>query len=846
MSLWLKRLGLALAALVGLLAVAVVVLVVLLERGYLDGPISRQASAALGREVTLTGPIDLGFGRELSATLGPLTVGNPPGIEGEPLLHLPRAEAAISLPDLLRGRVVIPRVVVTEPRARLVRFADGRTNWDFGGQEQAPEEAGGEPFRLPRIDLAAVRGGRIAFEDAAGGRNLDATLDAEARPEGGRTKVLADLGVADRAQPGTPPQTVRVEGFVDDPTAPQDGFELTATGEGERADRLLALAGVPVEGELPGFALNLQVARDAEAWRVRALDARLGDSRVTGQGSLRDLAKLDGLDFDLDADVPEVGRPMEAFGLDRRAVPALTMQARGRREGGRNAVTVDGRFGEDTLAAEASTEGPIAELRGLTLKADAKGARLGQFFPLLGMTDKPVPAYSLQATVSREGEQAARVDAKASLGTTKADVKGLVGDVRTFDALDLEVDLAGQDTSDILDIFGLPRISLPPYAVAGKLAREGDVIRVRDLDGQVGDSDVAGTASVDLGKTPVAVVADLASARLDFDDLAGLVGLPPSTGAGEAASPGQQEQARAQEASPRLLPDVRIDPEAWRNLNLDVRYRGRTVDAPRLPLKDLSFHVVTRDGWLTLDPLQADIAGGRLVANASLDGTSGPVAGDFDVRVRQLQLNDFLSRFGFENDALGVFGGRAQLKARGASLRDLAASADGRVALTMEGGVVNRIIPELAGLDIAQGIGNWLKERFGERKDDNRQEIRCLIADFGVAGGVMDARTVLLDTPEDKMTIEGRIDLRDERLDLMFHAFPRDFSVGSSRMPISIEGPIKDPTISPAPGYVENRTLGWVLAPLAALVPFVELGAEDDRPCAGVLDRVRESAGAQN
>jgi hypothetical protein len=60
-------------------------------------------------------------------------------------------------------------------------------------------------------------------------------------------------------------------------------------------------------------------------------------------------------------------------------------------------------------------------------------------------------------------------------------------------------------------------------------------------------------------------------------------------------------------------------------------------------------------------------------------------------------------------------------------------------------------------------------------------------------------------------------------------------------MPISIEGPIKSPTVGPAPGYVENQALGWILAPLAALIPFVELGAEDDHPCAGVLDRVREA-----
>jgi hypothetical protein len=106
---------------------------------------------------------------------------------------------------------------------------------------------------------------------------------------------------------------------------------------------------------------------------VRRLDARLGRGSVTGEGSVRDLATLDGVDFRLDADMPELGRLMAAFGLGRRDVPAFRLDAQGRREGERNAVTVDASFGDDRLQADASTEGPLAELRGLVLQANAKG-----------------------------------------------------------------------------------------------------------------------------------------------------------------------------------------------------------------------------------------------------------------------------------------------------------------------------------------------------------------------------------------------------------------------------------------------------------------------------------------
>jgi hypothetical protein len=164
------------------------------------------------------------------------------------------------------------------------------------------------------------------------------------------------------------------------------------------------------------------------------------------------------------------------------------------------------------------------------------------------------------------------------------------------------------------------------------------------------------------------------------------------------------------------------------------------------------------------------------------------------------------------------------------------ATGTGRVAIVMEGGELSRVVIELAGLDVGQLILELLTDEPG---DDERIEVRCLAGELALTRGRGEITTLLLDTPKDKLTGEGSIDLRDERLDVLLRVFPRDASFASARMPIRVEGRIKEPSIAPAPGGVESRVLGWVLAPLAALVPFVELGSEDDRPCAGVVERVR-------
>ena len=839
---WLRRLGYVLLGLIGLVAVSLVVLVALLERGHLDGPISRQLTSAAGREVRLEGPIDITFGWTTSIALGPVSVGNPDWAGSQPMATVPHAQASISLPALLRGTIVLPLIRVDRPHVALVRKADGTANWTFGKGEPG---GSGRSATVPRIERLELKGATATYDDEVARRHLALTLEALMTPGDGRSDLTADLGAigTSPAKPGAAKGSghVHLAGWVADPQAPQQAFDLTATSRGDEAGRLLALAGVATTGPLPGYDLTLALARDATAWQLRRLDARLGQSRLQGHGQVQDLAELDGIELVLDGKVPAPGDLMAAFGLARRAVPALDLHARGSRRGARNELALDGHLGPDAIKAQASTSGPMAELQGLVVEAHAKGTKLGQLLPLFGLTEKPVPAYALDATVERQGGNAARVKAQATLGDTRFDLAGGIGDIKAFQALDLNLAVAGKNPSDILDIFALPRISLPPYKVAGRLRRDGQRLRVTDLDGGVGNSDVKGDVSVDLAQTPARVTADLVSERLEFDDLAGLIGLPASAGKGTPGTAGQKEAAKAYATSSRLIPDTRIDASAWRNLDLDVRYRGKRVEAPKVPISDLAFHVVSKGGWLTVDPFRATIADGQIATNASLDGTQSPLAAKLDFHVDGLRLAAFLTRFGMTNDAFGTLGGRARLEGKGGSVRALAASADGRIALTMEGGSVDALLPQLAGLKTVPALVTYLQQSLGGGSTA-KAPIRCMVADFGVKNGIMSANTVLVDTPADKMTVQGTIDLRQEQLDLMFHDYPRNPSIGSSRQPVSIQGPIKSPTVAPAPGYVENQTLGWILSPLAAVVPFVELGKADDHPCVGAINDVRDAA----
>ncbi|MBR7513036.1 hypothetical protein KC219_23040, partial [Mycobacterium tuberculosis] len=78
--------------------------------------------------------------------------------------------------------------------------------------------------------------------------------------------------------------------------------------------------------------------------------------------------------------------------------------------------------------------------------------------------------------------------------------------------------------------------------------------------------------------------AELVSKRLDFDDLAGFVGAPPKTGAGESANAEQKAKAAALAVKARVLPDTPYDLSKLRAMDADVHWKAQRINSPALPL----------------------------------------------------------------------------------------------------------------------------------------------------------------------------------------------------------------------------------------------------------------------
>lgn len=433
---------------------------------------------------------------------------------------------------------------------------------------------------------------------------------------------------------------------------------------------------------------------------------------------------------------------------------------------------------------------------------------------------------------------------QAVLGSTTLDLDGIIAAPFEDLAVDAQLTLAGDDPQTLLDALYLPAPSLPPYSLTGRLTGSGGIWTLDGFDAVLGDSDLRGTLAVDSTEEPPFVSADFEAELLDIDDLGGLIGLPPSTGEGETASAGQEAEAEQYEKSGKLLPNPKIQPGRWDTVDADVALEAVRIEAPDLPLDDVSLAMTLRDGVMRLEPLQVALAGGGATLWMTLDTLAEPVRVDIDLRSEGVHLGRFFIAQETDPEAIGALSGRLLLTGRGEDLNQVLATGDGGLSFSMEAGRIDALMLELLGLDIAESLALVASE--GEADTDAKSNIRCVVGRFDITGGLMESRSLLIDTTDSKILGEGTIGLTDESLDLTLTSSAKDASLLSGASPVTISGTFREPAVGVEAGPlaaqgIASLTLGALLTPLAAVIPFIDLGLAEDSPCAALIGEARQA-----
>ncbi|WP_281683525.1 AsmA family protein [Thalassobaculum salexigens] len=420
----------------------------------------------------------------------------------------------------------------------------------------------------------------------------------------------------------------------------------------------------------------------------------------------------------------------------------------------------------------------------------------------------------------RDGDEPYPVELKILAGGTDFALTGTFADPIALEGADVAIDFSGPNLADLFLLFGVPTPPTPPYSLAGRVTRDGKVWQVTNLDGRIGDSDIAGSATLDYRPERPMLTADLVSQKLDFDDLGPLVGATPAYGEGETASPDQERIGRRLVEEGKLFPDIPIAVERLRLMDMNVTFDAPNVlSRTELAITSLQATVTLDNGRAVANPFRMGVADGVLSGELVLNARDEVPSADADVTFQDLALAAFFEDSKYFETMGGTLSGALYIIGSGRSLADIMATADGDGVIEVSKGAFSGLLIEAASVDLVETLILFVG-------DDARVPIRCGAGRAVVKDGVAQFDRVVVDTADSVLYARGGVNLLDQTVDLYITADAKDFSLIDLEAPVRVRGPLGSPETSIEPDKPD--------------LPFFEMGEAQDVDCGALRQQVMQ------
>jgi AsmA family protein len=415
-------------------------------------------------------------------------------------------------------------------------------------------------------------------------------------------------------------------------------------------------------------------------------------------------------------------------------------------------------------------------------------------------------------------EQSYRFAFDERSGASRLSGRGALPRPFDFREVDAKFESTGENLKDLYYLVGLSMPNTGPYRLSGTFARRGRHFQYSDLLLNSGQSDIRGTVSIESSHGASKLEADLQSQSLRLADL------------------GARAASQAASQAPRLLllSDIALPLSGIRRADAIVDYHAQSLIAGHMTLHALAAHMTIDHGILILAPLSASFPEGKGSGRVRFDATHELPTADLDLSIANLRLGQFDRKGAGQPPFDGLLQARLMLKGHGSSMHQFAASSNGTITAVLPHGAIRASFAELAGMDLTRGIGLML------RKDQQETGIRCGIASFQVHDGTMDTQSLVIDSDPVLITGTGQIHLDSEALELAIQGQPKHLRLLRVHAPVMIRGTLLHPSIGLDAHGSSSQTgaavaLGLVLAPLTAVLGFVDPHLAKDADCAALL-----------
>ncbi|MEM9667731.1 MAG: AsmA family protein [Pseudomonadota bacterium] len=606
--------------------------------------IQTAAENALGRDVSLAGPISLSVFPRIAASVSDVTVANPEGFDGDHMIEAGQLRASVKWLPLMTGRVQVRELALIDANIGLQRLADGRTNWVFANPDAVPETDPEEPGSPSEVnagfDQARIVNTTLTYSDAMTGDAYN----------------LTELNVEARAQSFSSPLRLKSTGYLD--------------GD---------LFGIDLDLDTPNALLTGEPA-DTDL----ALTTEFANIEFDGATTLGDTPALDGT---FAMDIPSLAAladkaPIDISTLPVNLDPVGSLAATG---------SVNGPL--DTLAIQFSelvTDGEALDVRfagGVTI-AEIIALESGSLDVSMGDMGRALGALGidLAQTAALEGAELTLtsdlngpVDGM-SLNNIDFNLTGplietaYTGNVSMADGgrLNGNISASSSNPRRLLDLLG---IELEPGETLQNFSFQSDAngslsgIDLTDLTLTLDGTTANGDLALDLSSDRPKLTGDLSTTALDLTPFMG---------------PAPEDQPEGWSKTPLALDSLKA-------ADADISLKSSSIKIDKMVLSDADIRARLTDGALSAEIAQLTTFGGKwagtlgLNANRQVPTLAMALTGD------SILMQDLLQTLAGSDRLAGTGQFSLDISSAGASVHDIMNALSGELSANLADGAINGV-----------------------------------------------------------------------------------------------------------------------------------------------------------
>ncbi|HSR62114.1 MAG TPA: AsmA family protein, partial [Gammaproteobacteria bacterium] len=443
-------------------------------------------------------------------------------------------------------------------------------------------------------------------------------------------------------------------------------------------------------------------------------------------------------------------------------------------------LDITANIGQAELTLKGHVEKP-RDLKGMDVDMAFHSDSLSDFEKITGKELPKVGPVKLAGHLSEKDGIYFIKAARAEVAETELNVDGSINNPKEIQGLDLVITFEADSLTPLGEATGMALPSISPVKLTTRLTDKENTFRLSELFLQAGNTDLKGSATLNMTGERPALTANLTSDMID---------LTPFTG-------DKKREKEEREKTGKVFSSDPLPFDILKSVDADLDIQAAQVKTEDLVLSKVDIRLNLEKGHLKLSPVNADVAGGTYSLNLDLNASSGK-SGIFNTT---LDIKNFQpSRLPDMQDKISGASTDISFKGNGSgkSIADIMAGLNGHLLVKVREGEIKSNKFSILDSDLIASTLNTLNP---SSSTDSGRKIECGVVNMKIEDGIAKSdKNIALLTKRMSVVGSGIINLKTEELNIGVKPRAREglgISPGSLAELVRIGGTLAEPKAVP-------------------------------------------------